>query len=208
MLIYGWRTKMLGTENTPTVCPSCGQHQQYLSVGQRYVHIFWIPVFPLTKSGYLTCNHCKSARTTKEFTPTERQAFSRTKGNYRTPVWLFTGAIVIALAVAWGIWEDQKAERRTSQFLREPKAGDMYIIKVKDPAEKKLPFGVLKIQSVQGEQLELRPSSWAYPSKSSVDRDLSKKKTIQPDYWTPKVVTVNKTDIVKLDVVEVVREGN
>ena len=82
------------------------------------------------KSGYLTCNHCKSARTTKEFTPAEREAFLRAKSNYRTPFWCFTGIILIALATAWGVWEDKKAERRTAQFLREPKAGDMYIIKV------------------------------------------------------------------------------
>jgi len=74
ILFFGTRPGKVRESALPGVpCPYCSQLGQLkASIQNRYVHIFWIPVYRLSPSTFVQCGHCKKAYTKGEWS-TEMQ---------------------------------------------------------------------------------------------------------------------------------------
>lgn len=81
-------------------CPSCGfQNSLQISVFQRYVHVFWIPTFPIGKTGYTQCVYCKQVMTQKEMPASLQMTYKEAARCTKTPIWMFSGLILAVLMV-------------------------------------------------------------------------------------------------------------
>jgi len=88
------------------ICPECDHHvsMNYVIDG-KYVHIWWIPIFGVKQKMMATCTHCRTVYQTDGFRENIKVKFDIEKKNNptRTPIWFFTGSIIIAGLVAYGI---------------------------------------------------------------------------------------------------------
>ncbi|MBD2768602.1 hypothetical protein IC235_11960 [Hymenobacter sp. BT664] len=75
----------------------------HLSVYSRYVHIYWIPLFPFSKPTFVHCGHCQQAWEENGMPAELRSSTQQLKGQTRAPLWHWMGLLVIASLLAWSI---------------------------------------------------------------------------------------------------------
>ena len=129
MVVYGTKAKVLVTETVVEKCASCGKMNSVdVTVLQKYFHIFWIPCFPIGKTGASVCAHCKQTLALKEMPEAMRLAYSNLKAQTKTPIYMFSGLfviVVLAILLANSIRNDKK---ENTDFLQAPQKGDVYEI--------------------------------------------------------------------------------
>jgi hypothetical protein len=130
MIIYGSRAKQLARETISDSCPHCQTSNCIdMYVFQRYAHIFWIPFFPVGKTGASRCAHCKQALKLKEMPPYLRIAYDNVAARTRTPVWTFIGVAIVGVLIINGIIQSGMHDARMSELVKSPQVGDILEIK-------------------------------------------------------------------------------
>lgn len=148
-MIYGWRSKELGQVDVPGACGHCGAEGEVtMHILQKYVHILWIPLFPIGKSGVTQCTHCKEVLVGKELPPEYKELFKAVKGQHRTPVWMFAGPIIIAALTPFAIHQSNKHNARVLEQLNAPQVGDVYEVK-----ESSRNYTLYKVREVKGDSV-------------------------------------------------------
>lgn len=103
MIIFGVRNKLLKNPVAQPMllhcdyCQSGNTVQAYWMI--KYLHIFWIPMFPYGKQTITVCTHCKKTKYPQEFTQNDLQQL-QTVGYPKTPLKYYTGLILIGLFFA------------------------------------------------------------------------------------------------------------
>lgn len=156
MIIYGTRAKALSTEQVVDACPNCNSRNTvHISVLQQWAHIFWIPIFPIGKTGVSQCTHCKQVLKLKEMPAGLRLSYDNIKAQTKTPVWTFAGLVLIAVAaVAITLIQQQKSQRVT-QMIPSLKKGDIIHLRLSDTT-----FTVEKVSRVKGDTVFLLYSKY------------------------------------------------
>lgn len=133
MIIYGSRNKEVAREHIVEKCPHCGTMNSIdMHVFQKYAHVFWIPFFPMGKTGISQCDHCRQVLNPKEMPASLRAAYDNLKAGSRTPIWTFSGLGLIVLLVAFAIVQDKKKNEKNAKLIAAPIAGDIFKIKTTD----------------------------------------------------------------------------
>ena len=79
ILFFGTRPGKAKESVLPGVpCPYCSQLGQLkASIQNRYVHIFWIPVYRLSPSTFVRCGHCKKGYNKGDCSPEMQEAIKK-----------------------------------------------------------------------------------------------------------------------------------
>jgi uncharacterized Zn-finger protein len=87
MIIFGTRTgKLKSPQTTAYDCSYCNTEKSvWYYFFQKYIHIFWIPVIPIGKTGSSVCSHCKQVLSANEMQENQKQEFLNTKKELKTP---------------------------------------------------------------------------------------------------------------------------
>ncbi|MFN8334377.1 MAG: zinc-ribbon domain-containing protein [Cyclobacteriaceae bacterium] len=164
MIIYGWNSrniKQAPLENYP--CPQCQQtDSSHIVVVAKYVHIFWIPVFPYSKSAVAICTQCKhETHDEKAIFPGNASNIKRLKATVRLPLYLFSGLAIILLAIGYFTYAGAREDKLAESYVQEPQAGDVYLIR---SYEEKSAYNhyLLKVRDVVGDSLWVSYSSYFY----------------------------------------------
>lgn len=104
------------------MCAACGHTEQAIHIFQRYVHIFWIPVFPINQVRVLECKGCEKVTPKKEFGPELKQSMDRVGISARPPVWMLSGILIFALVV--GGFRKERIPRQKRRRLFRSRAAD------------------------------------------------------------------------------------
>jgi hypothetical protein len=67
----------------------------------RYVHFFWIPVFPIGKTSATVCHHCKQVLSPHEMPATYRAPVQAIQSQARTPLTNFALLLLFGAGVAF-----------------------------------------------------------------------------------------------------------
>lgn len=98
LFFYGIRTTHLKTirlNESQIQCQHCQSGNMFLSIFGRYAHLFWIPLFPIGKTGTTQCEHCKQVLRKRESTPRLNQEYKLLKNQSKITFWHFVGLIII-----------------------------------------------------------------------------------------------------------------
>ncbi|QDH79616.1 zinc-ribbon domain-containing protein [Echinicola soli] len=152
MIIFGTGTSHLGAKRVSGTCSHCGtNHQMILHIYQRYFDVFWIPVFPVGKTGVCECQHCKYTLRKGEMPETLRQEYQEAKAQFRTPFWSFAGLVIVAgLMIFAGIMGAQDSKQEAA-FIQNPQKGDVYEVKL-SPNQ----YTLFKVVDVHGNTASLQ----------------------------------------------------
>src|SRR5688572_13100984 len=101
MIIFGSNASELAQLPLEERCHNCGTSNSLrLHIMQKWAHVFWIPVFPLGKSGATECSHCKQVLRNDEFSLQQFDQFEQAKKQVRTSWWTFTGLGLFFLLIS------------------------------------------------------------------------------------------------------------
>jgi len=130
-MVFGSKYKFLGSELVFDKCLNCERTNSILlNFFQKYAHFYWIPFFPMAKSGASTCLNCKQSLELSEMPGGLRITFENLKGGYSTPIWTFSGSILLFIIMVWVAGQNKLIKSRTDAYLANPKIGDIYEVKL------------------------------------------------------------------------------
>lgn len=195
MIIHGSRTRIIGAEQTiDHACTACGQSPVFGSTLQRYFHIYWVPVFPLSRKIAVQCGHCLKTEVAAK--PT----------NFRLakhPLSSFAGLVLIAVFFA-AIWYSNDRDKTVLQVAKlNPHAGDTFIMKVKGETEQELIL--LKVVSVDEGSVNALMSKSTYRSVLSARRAFTKSDREQ--LLNPQTLYIPLKDFREFEHEDVIRES-
>lgn len=156
MIIYGTKKKEIENEVLMEKCPYCGhQNTVVMHVIQKYVHIFWIPLFPLRKIGATHCEFCKQVLMLKEMPPVLITAYSNLKAKSKTPVWTYTGLAILTFFIVNGKINDVQEKRRKAKIIMAPKCGDVYEVKLNENS-----YTLYKVDHIKQDSIYVRRNKY------------------------------------------------
>ena len=172
MVIYGWRAAHLKSANSQTAtCPSCGTKGSLIfSAFSKHAHIFWIPIFPFGKTGGAECQHCKHAIEAKNMSRHLKDEYNHFKSTTQTPIWQFSGLVIIAALVSWGFYSSSQNDKENAAFFDDPQAGDVYEFKTETGN-----YSTMKIYEVAKDSIYMIPNEYETNKISGIN-DIDKEK--------------------------------
>jgi len=156
MIVYGTRSKELAKEIISDKCPNCGtQHSIDMHVFQKYAHIFWIPVFPIGKTGVSQCDQCKQVLKLNQMPEPLKNTYENLKSQAKTPVWTFSGLAVFAGLIIIAFISGRQKDEKNAKLILTPHKGDVFDIKTKNNQ-----YTTYKVEEVQGDSVFIRTNNY------------------------------------------------
>ena len=156
MIIFGIRTtafKMV--DGYAYNCNHCQSADSVnLLFASRYFHLFWIPVFPVGKTGISQCAHCKQALYRNELPAAIGMEYSKAKSSAKTPVKLFTGVLLVAAFFAFATYAAITSRADSGQWIQQPLAGDVYEVKEEEG------YTLYKVVSLTKDSITILPHEY------------------------------------------------
>jgi len=128
MVIYGRNSTLLKSEQAPTaICPNCETKGSIVfSIYSQHAHIFWIPFFPIGKTGGSSCGHCKQVLKSKEMPDELRRDYNNFKSDLKPKIWQFSGLALIGIFAIWISYSNKEDAKKELSYLNDPMVGDVY----------------------------------------------------------------------------------
>jgi hypothetical protein len=144
MIIFGARTKILNGSTATTNCSNCGSAQTVrLSFALRYFHIFWIPMFPISKTGISQCSHCKQVLYANEMPNDLKTVYNQEKAKAKIPWGYRFGLILIGLFFALMIFS-MLFGGANKEYVKTAQINDVY--QIKEGSENYTLYKVIKVE--------------------------------------------------------------
>lgn len=196
MIIYGMRSSHLESFDASITCVSCGQRDKtVVSVFGRYVHIFWIPLFPIGKTAVTYCEHCQASFENKDFSPHLKADIKTMKSGTKAPVWHYSGLGLLTMLAGYGFYADGQTKEANARYLADPKPGDTYEYRIQEDG--KNAYTLFKVAAVGKDTL------WAYENQYTMD-----KKTQIDKIDIPENYATTPTPILRAAIAGMQQQGN
>ncbi len=170
MIIYGSRNTQLKAAVVADKCPNCGtQNCIDMHVFQKYAHIYWIPLFPMSKTGVSQCDHCKQTLTLQEMSMPLAQSYEQLASETKTPIWTFAGAVFIVGCIIFGVISARNNDEKNAKLILAPQHGDVFEVKTKENQ-----YTLYKVEQVQGDSVFVRLNDYETNTSSGLDDVKSK----------------------------------
>ena len=162
MIVYGWNAKNIKQAPLESYeCPQCQQKQSVLVIVAKYVHIFWIPVFPFKKSAVLVCNHCKKETDEKNIVLGTGVTIAQLKSAVPIPKYLFSGLALLIAAIGFFTYQSIQDDKQEKAYIAEPQVGDVFLMKSAEETSQYNHF-LFKIREIHGDSVYISYSSFNY----------------------------------------------
>jgi hypothetical protein len=100
MIIYGFKRTTIGFQEQSIKCPSCEKESMAdLMITARYLHIFWIPFFPLGKRLDIICKECGLRKQDLYLDTKLIINGNEIKKSFRYPFFTYIGFIILLLFI-------------------------------------------------------------------------------------------------------------
>lgn len=128
MIIYGSRATHLKSDKLRNAtCPNCQTKGALMaSAFGRHAHIFWIPLFPMGKTGVFECQHCHKGFKKKELGDDGKMDYKNFLTDVKTPLWKYSGLGIIALLLCWAFYSNKQDEAKVAELIENPAMYDVY----------------------------------------------------------------------------------
>ncbi|MDP2527632.1 hypothetical protein [Maribacter dokdonensis] len=171
MIFFGTGSASLDSVKTRNItCQHCNnQDTIYINIYRRHAHVFWIPVFPLGKSGSSYCTHCKETLSPKQMPEALKMQYKNIKGEAKGPIWQFSGLLIFALLIVFAIYSSGKNKEDTQLYLTQPAVGDIYEYNANNGS-----YSTMRLEKVTTDSLFLSLNDFEISKKSriyKIDKD-------------------------------------
>lgn len=165
MIIYGTKAKLLKAEITSDPCPNCNTANNIqMNVFQRWAHIFWIPFFPIGKTGVSQCLHCRQVLKLKEMPASLKLSYDNLKTQTKIPVWTFAGCFLIVIGSIFFYISEKQKVKKVNQLVLSPQKNDVFHIKLKNDH-----YTLYKVNKVSGDSVYLALNKYEVDREDGLD---------------------------------------
>ena len=99
-IAFGVNHMPIGIDEVPVRCPSCEmENPADIMVVGKYLHVFWIPVFPVDKELNIICRSCGLKRYGLPFNSNLLKNYQQLKRDFRHPWISYIGISCLVLLV-------------------------------------------------------------------------------------------------------------
>ena len=170
MIVYGTKgTNIRNGQIINTPCPNCNSNATMnYSYFAKYAHIYMIPFFPYTKLTFVECTNCKKTFGERELSGEMVSKLEREKekkGNTRFPLWTFSGAVIILLISGFGLYQSKIDDENEAKYIKDPKKGDVYFMKLKNGF-----FTTLKVDEVKKDSIYVTYNNYETDLETGIDK--------------------------------------
>jgi hypothetical protein len=167
MIFYGSKSANIKNDRVSNIeCQNCGNNvSMNYNIFQRYVHIYWIPLFPVQKITILECNSCKATFDLNDLTSINKQKIERSNGKTPTPFWMFSGTFIIAVIVIAIFINTLKTDSDSKIFIQDPKIGDVYFVKESNGF-----YTTMKVHEISKDTLIVYLNDMEIDKKTQIDK--------------------------------------
>ncbi|MCB1821475.1 MAG: hypothetical protein KDI73_07830 [Candidatus Competibacteraceae bacterium] len=104
MIILGSKSKFIDGDLLSSLeCPVCGR-TSYGSFGiLRYLHIYLVPVFPLSQNVGIECLHCQKQLVDKQLPPPLKLALKKSIFRKKNILPMFSGFLLVLGLISGGV---------------------------------------------------------------------------------------------------------
>lgn len=167
MIIYGWRASKRKTEEAPgQICENCqSENSTFLVVLSRYVHIFWIPFFPIGKTVKSVCHNCKAELKAKKMNPELKEYAIQLKNETSIPKWQFLGLGLLGIFILLTVYFGMRSDAEKAAFFSDPQINDVYEYKVFDGY-----YSTMRIFDMVGDSIMFEDNEYGIDKKYSLSQ--------------------------------------
>jgi len=132
MVIFGSGSAHIKTAPARNAtCDNCKNHGTIsFSIYRKHAHVFWIPVFPMNKTGASQCGHCQQVLKPKEMSENLKREYQNFKSDAKGPIWQFSGLVIFIGLIAFAGYSSGKDKENTERYFSEPAVGDIYAYRI------------------------------------------------------------------------------
>jgi len=131
MLIFGSSNTCIWSENSKTsICPTCKTKGSLtVRVLSNHTHFYWVPLFPIGKTGEAVCYQCKAILKHKQLPDDLQKGFTILNKQLRPKLWQYSGSVIGITLIIMATYIFNSDRNKTLNKLEEPMVGDIYQIK-------------------------------------------------------------------------------
>ncbi len=179
MIIFGSGSAHIKTAPARNVtCDNCNnQNTISFSIYRKHAHIFWIPVFPMNKTGASQCSHCQQVLKPKQMPERLKMEYQNFKSDAKGPIWQFSGLFLIACLIGFAGYSSSKDKENTAQYLTAPEIGDVYEYRIETGS-----YSTMKVMQVTNDSLFMSFNDYEI-SKSSRIYKIDKKENYPDEIY-------------------------
>lgn len=179
MIIYGTRASHLKTVQLPNeTCPNCNtKGSMVMSVYNRYAHIFWLPTFPVGRTGGSQCMNCQQVLEPKKMPTFLKLQYDQLMAQTKIPVWSFSGLAIIIALIAWGSYSSGVNKENEKKYVEAPLVGDIYRVKTDSSS-----YSLMKVAEVTSDSLLIYFNQYEVDKMAAVYK-LKEKEYDSVGYW-------------------------
>ncbi|WPV69025.1 zinc-ribbon domain-containing protein [Chitinophaga sp. LS1] len=156
IFFYGKRRARIKTaiSSYEHTCEYCKSNDMRVKVYQTYIHIFWIPFFPVgSKDAEIKCAKCNSPKW-NDFIMKKYEASTR------TPFYLYTWMLLIPLFIGLIAYICEQNAQHTREYFAKPQVGDLY--EMKNPGNGRIVYFNMKITAIKNDSIRFRLEEAAF----------------------------------------------
>ena len=132
MIIYGTKSEKVLVTNISEKCPNCETaNVTQLFIFQKYAHFFWIPFFPLNKTGVSQCGFCKKVLKLNEMPVGFKKVYHQNL-KVKAPRWMYIGTGIIGLFIISVIYENYEKNNQSWKYIKDLHKNDLFEIKLEN----------------------------------------------------------------------------
>ncbi|MFY0604087.1 MAG: hypothetical protein JXQ93_09060 [Flavobacteriaceae bacterium] len=179
MIIYGTGAKNFGAKKLKGVkCENCESSKMYITGYCQYAHIFWIPLFPTSKKIFTICENCEEELPKKYIPKKTMDRIKLEKSGFKTPIYLFSGLIIITMLIFYGIYSSNKHDEEVAKNIANLESKDVLVFKNDDDTYS---FG--KVEKVRNDTVFLSFSNYIFEGGSPSKYDYNREKQKVSDFY-------------------------
>ena len=131
MIIFGSRATHLRSQKMPTAsCPNCKTKGSLTaSIFSKHAHVFWIPTFPMGRTGVFECQNCHMGFKKKSLGDDAKLEYKNINGTVKTPIWKFSGLALLAILIGFVIYSGKMKDEKVAEYVQNPAMYDTYTFK-------------------------------------------------------------------------------
>ena len=181
------------------ICPNCKNRDdlEYRVYG-GISRILIIPTAPLRRITKVFCNSCQKEFKLKELSDDIKQVvrYERSKNPIKTPIWQFTGIIILLSILFFGIYIGIEMTKLEKEYIKSPLKNDIYKTNIEGK------YSTLKVYEVTKDSVYIFLNKFSLDSykgldeinidKNYSDRKVLSKKELQKLYDENLIYEVNR----------------
>lgn len=208
MIIYGTGSKKFGIKPLRGIkCENCESNQMHITGYSKYVHIFWIPLFPVSKKIFTICGNCEEELPKKHIPKRTLDRIKLEKSGFKIPFYLFSGSLIILALIFWGMYSIDAHDKEFASNMANVQPNDVLVFKNDDETYY---FG--EVQEVKNDTLHINFCNYIYEGGAPSEYSYNKEKNKVGDFYNRKIFYMSQKNIDSLysagDIYDLYREND